>query len=155
MCNKADKRSIQESIFLVSLQKPMLWVLIRSALLMENKKQNKTSWYILQICIYADSSRKGTFFLTEKYRYFYFSIKTYVQGTRQKGLADMLLMSTHNIGFYKEIRKYYIDIPSYLEIWWRPCLRDIYIWATSKSLWTCADSDNPAHAQRIIWAQLF
>ena len=37
----------------------------------------------------------------------YFSMKTYVVGTHQKHLGEVLLMTTHNICFHGEIRKKY------------------------------------------------
>ena len=38
----------------------------------------------------------------------YFLKKTYIVGTHQKRLTEALLMSTHNIRFYREIRKIFI-----------------------------------------------
>ena len=45
---------------------------------------------------------------------FYFSYKKYAVGTHSKCLTEALLMSTHNICFYGEIRKLLTWYPSYL-----------------------------------------
>ena len=51
-------------------------------------------------------------FSSEKCWYLsYFSTKTYVVGTHQKGLGEVLLMSTHNICFRWEIRKILCGYP--------------------------------------------
>ena len=64
---------------------------LRRMPLKQKSKRRKSSW--LKI-------RGGT----RKYL-LYFSIKTYIVGTHKKRLAEALLMSTHNICFYEEIRK--------------------------------------------------
>ena len=46
----------------------------------------------------------------------YFSMKTCC-GTHYNGLSEMLLMSSHNISFLAEIRKYYVTTPSYQELY--------------------------------------
>ena len=61
------------------------------------------------------------FFSTEKQNkealIFCFFMKTYVAGTHEKCLGEALLMSTHNIRFYGEIRKKYLsEHNSYLEL---------------------------------------
>ena len=38
-------------------------------------------------------------------KFLHFCIKTYVVGTHQKLIGEMILMSTHNICFHGEIRK--------------------------------------------------
>ena len=65
----------------------MLWVLIRSASVHKNI-----------CCGYSSEAPQ--------------SIKTYVVGTHQKRLTEVLLMSTHNICFYGEIRKIIPELSS-------------------------------------------
>ena len=50
-------------------------------------------------------------FSIQKYWFFYFSIKTYVESTHYKRLAEALLMSTHNICFHGEIRQIFTWYP--------------------------------------------
>ena len=55
---------------------------------------------------------KVIFFKQKAVKFLYFSTKTYLMGTHQKHLSEVLLMSTHNICFHGEIRKNIIWIPS-------------------------------------------
>ena len=42
----------------------------------------------------------------------YFFIKTYVVGAHSNRLAEAILMSTHNIGFYEDLTKIIFELSS-------------------------------------------
>ena len=48
---------------------------------------------------------------------FYFCMKTYVVGTHQKCLTEALLMSTHNLCYYAEIRKLFEPVQDLYDQW--------------------------------------
>ena len=51
--------------------------------------------------------------LSLPYNYFaYFFIKTYVMGAHYNRLAEAILMSTHNIGFYEDLTKIIFELSS-------------------------------------------
>ena len=46
----------------------------------------------------------------------YFFIKIYVVGTHQNRLAEVILMSTHNIGFYEDLTKIIFQLSSTMHL---------------------------------------
>ena len=56
-----------------------------------------------KLCVKIHSSREGQFF--NRKEVIFFLTKNIYCGTHQKHLAEVLLMSTHNICFHGEIKK--------------------------------------------------
>ena len=51
-----------------------------------------------------------------KVLHYSYSFTTYIVGTHYKRLDEALLMSTHNIWFYGEIRRYLLEPPSHMKL---------------------------------------
>ena len=50
------------------------------------------------------------YYLSDNFAYFF--IKTYVVGAHYNRLAEAILMSTHNIGFYEDLTKIIFELSS-------------------------------------------
>ena len=78
----------------------------------------------LTMIIYVGNESIATgkaLFSSEKFWYLsYFSMKTYVVGTHYRRLDEALLMSTHNICFRWEIRKFLCGYPFLSVAMWKP-----------------------------------